>query len=473
MSTLPVPPFGNNDPNDPSVTFSSLDDINAANGVPLSASNASNDSNTSNADSTSLQYLLDQANQQHKSYGNTAFYLFVNSSSFQSAYKSFSKGPNPEEWIARLLSIANSLSNVTYSFWDVIREGFAGAWSKEQKNLAAAAQGQLQVLISEWQSFVNSLPAVQRQQYEDAGLNIALDGGSALTGSDIQSSNAAGFIDTNSSNQDFDNALNFATSLSGGLLDLINTVNSVFSGARERSISLEGLSKQSDTSLQSINMQRMQLGLNPISSLSSFDSRKDLAVQYLTDKNFYKNVSDKERSEIDAIISEGMGITLQESQKKEGQFAAFSDITQQLGQIYFGQLLYDQMSAYEKSKFVYENSQKINSMSLESQEVGLAQQRVALSSAVSSFSESSSLNDFHKKLIDYKKSVLSKWVEEAGSDNPNAWLYASLLMKSNFDMTEFMSPSDVGIKYGKDVTDILSSFFPKFSFTKKATKKIK
>ena len=131
------------------------------------------------------------------------------------------------------------------------------------------------------------------------------------------------------------------------------------------------------------------------------------------------------------------------------------------------------MSAYEKSKFVYENSQKINSMSLESQEVGLAQQRVALSSAVSSFSESSSLNDFHKKLIDYKKSVLSKWVEEAGSDNPNAWLYASLLMKSNFDMTEFMSPSDVGIKYGKDVTDILSSFFPKFSFTKKATKKIK
>ena len=110
MSTLPIPPFGNNNPNDPSVTLSTLEDINAANGLTSSASN------DSNVDNTSLQYLLDKANEQHKSYGNTAFYLFVNSSSFQSAYNSFSKGPNPEEWIARLLSIANSLSNVTYSF---------------------------------------------------------------------------------------------------------------------------------------------------------------------------------------------------------------------------------------------------------------------------------------------------------------------------------------------------------------------
>ena len=444
--------------------------LNPLTGLPSQNSSvvSSKDVNTS-----ALDQLISKAEQQHRSYGSTAFYIFVNSPSFQQAYNSFSKGPNPDEWVARLLSIASSISEVTYSFWDVIREGFAGGWSKEQKNLAGAAQGQLQVLISEWQSFINSLPVIQRQQYEDAGLNIALDGGSALSGSNIESSNAAGFIDTNSVNQDFDNALNFATSLSGGLLDLINTVNSVFSGVSERSISLQGLSKQSDTSLQSLNMQRMQLGLNPISSLASFDSRKDLAVKYLTDKNFYKNVSDKERSEIEAIISEGMGLTLRDSQRKEGQFAAYSDITQQLGQIYFGQMLYDQMSAYEKSKFVYENSQKINSMSLESQEVGLAAQRTALSSAVSSFAESSSLNDFHKQLIDYKKSVLSKWVEEAGSDSPNAWLYASLLMKSNFDMTEFMSPADVGIEYGKDVTEIFSSFFPKFSFKKSTNKFVK
>ena len=459
MNNLPT--FGNSDPNAPLYGPETLDSH-----TGLVSQESSNPSNSTDVNSSPFNDILSKAEEQHRSYGSTALYIFVNTSSFKQAYDSFSKGPSPDEWVARLLSIANSISEVTYSFWDVIREGFAGAWSKEQKNLAAAAQGQLQVLISEWQSFVNSLPATQRQQYEDAGLNVALDGGASLSGSDIQSSQAAGFIDTNSANQDFDNALNFATSLSGGLLDLINTVNSVFSGVSERSISMQGLTKQSDTSLQSINMQRMQLGLNPISKLSSFDSRNDLAVKYLTDKNFFKNVSEKARAELDSIISEGMVLTLQESQKKEGQFAAYSNITQQLGQIYFGQLLYDQMSAYERSKFVYENSQKINSMSLESQETGLAQQRVNLSSAVSSFAESSSLNDFHKKLIDYKKSVLSKWIKEAGSDSPNAWLYASLLMKSNFDMTEFMNPSDVGIKYGKDVTEILSSFFPKFSISK-------
>ena len=37
-------------------------------------------------------------------------------------------------------------------------------------------------------------------------------------------------------------------------------------------------------------------------------------------------------AEIDAIISEGMGLTLRESQQKEGQFVVYSDITQQLGQ---------------------------------------------------------------------------------------------------------------------------------------------
>ena len=29
-------------------------------------------------------------------------------------------------------------------------EGFAGAWTKQQQSMAAAAQGQLQILISEW-----------------------------------------------------------------------------------------------------------------------------------------------------------------------------------------------------------------------------------------------------------------------------------------------------------------------------------
>lgn len=444
-----------------------IPEVNSGGGLSSnSGQSGQGSSSNSNVDSSPLNQLIEKSNQQHRDYGTTALYLFVNSSTFQQAYQSFSKGPNPDEWVSRLFSIAYSISEVTYSFWDVIKEGFGGFWTKEQQKLAAAAQGQLHTLISQWQAHINSLPSTQRQQYQDAGLNIALDGGSALSGSSISDSPAAGFIDTNSVNQDFDNALNFATSLSGGLLDLINTVNTVFSGVGQRSIAKDTISKQSEASLQSINLQRMQLGLNPISTLSSFDSPTDLAARYLSDKNFYQNVSDKERAEINAIISEGMGITLQESQKREGQFAAYADITQQLGQIYFGQMLYDQMSSFEKSKFVYENSQKINSMSLESQEVGLAAQRTALSSAVSSFAESSSLNSFHKQLIDYKKSVLSKWVQEAGSNNPNAWLYASLLMKSNFDMTEFMSPSDVGIKYGKDVTELLSSFFPKFSSSK-------
>lgn len=422
--------------------------------------------NSSTVDSSPYNQLIDKANQQNRNYGRTALFIFVNSSSFQQAYDSFSHGPNPDEWLARLYAIANAIPEPTYSFWDVIREGFSGSWTKEQNQYAAAAQEQLQILISEWQSFINSLPSTQRQQYADAGLNIALDGGSALTGSSISASSAPGFANTGLANQDFDNAMNFATSLSDGLLSLIQTVNTVFSGVGQRDISRENVQKTAQASLQSLNLQRYQLGLNPLSSLSGVDSLDDIAVKYLSDKNFYKNVSEKERAEIDSIISQGMGISLQESQKREGQFGEFSNITQQLGQIYFGQMLYDKMAAYEKSKFIYENSQKTNQMSLDSQEVGLELQKTSLQSAKSQFSESDSLNAFHKKLIDYKRSVLSHWVNTASSDDPNAWLYASLLMKSNFDMTDFMSPADVGFDYGKNVTDLIQGFFPKFSLGK-------
>ena len=394
-------------------------------------------------------------------------YAFTTSMAYIKAKDLFEKGPQPDVWLSKLEQLTASLGMPQGNFWSDVGNAFGNTYANRFQEQLNNAFVSLNNLTNEWFEWFNKLPKEQRAQFEQAGINVALDGGSMLSGSQTSPQGIAPSPDfQGQQNQAFDNVVNFATSLSGGLLDLINTVNSVFSGASERSISLEGLNKQADTSLQSINMQRMQLGLNPISSLSSFDSPKDLSSRYLIDKNFYNNVSQKERAYLDSVISQGMTYTLNQSQKREGQFAAYADITQQLGQIYFGQLLYEQMASYERSKFVYENSQKINKMSLDSQEVGLASQRVALSSAVSSFSESSSLNDFHKKLIDYKKSVLSDWIQEAGSDSPNAWLFASLLMKSNFDMTEFMSPADVGVQYGQDVTDLLSTFIPKFSIKK-------
>lgn len=414
--------------------------------------------------------LIDRANQLQKNLGYNAFSSFVNSPAFKSAYDAFSKGPDSDVWISRLFSIAYSIPESTWSFWDQIRESFAGSWTKEQQQYESAAHTELNKLISEWQAFINSLPATQRQQYADAGLNVALDGGAQLSGSTVSPSNSSGIVDPGLSNQIFDNALNFVTAISGGLLDLISQVNNVFSGVQSRKIQKEGLAQTGATSVQNLNLQRMQLGLNPISDISQPDSRKDIGVSTLIDSGFYKKVKESYGEQFAALVQQSIYENLGFSQQREGQFAAYADITQNLGQIYFGNMLYDQMAQYERNKFIYENIQKTNQMALDSQETAFNLQKFDLNLKRSQFKESSSLNEFHKKLIDYKRAVLSNWIEEAGSDNPNAWLYASLLMKSNFDMTEFMSPTDVGFEYGKNVTDIVGSFFPKFSLSKKKGK---
>ena len=78
MADYLFPAGANIDPNDPYVTPPTpyVD--------PLSSNAVSAVSSNSNVDSSPYNELIEKANQQHKNYGSTALYIFVNSSSFLS-----------------------------------------------------------------------------------------------------------------------------------------------------------------------------------------------------------------------------------------------------------------------------------------------------------------------------------------------------------------------------------------------------
>ena len=90
-----LPTFGNPDPNAPLYGPETIDPLTGVSSTP---------SPESKETKSPFNEILDKANEQHRSYGSTALYIFVNSSSFKQAYDSFSKGPSPDEWVARLLS---------------------------------------------------------------------------------------------------------------------------------------------------------------------------------------------------------------------------------------------------------------------------------------------------------------------------------------------------------------------------------
>lgn len=405
---------------------------------------------------------------------------FVQSSAFQSAFTLFSKGPSPELWLPRLQSLVSSLEKSQGVLTDIVNT-FVG--DNQTTKLLQDAYTNLSNLVAEYNQWFNSLPVTQRSQYSDAGINVALDGGSQISGSAMGDGTTLPSDSLNAQNQAFDNAFNFVSATAGGLLDLINLVNGTFKiGSdfmlRNRGLDIQekSLKQSADSKIQDINLQRGQFGLSPISDLSNFDNGIDNGFFELKGKNYYANEAAMFRAQYDAWKEQS---TFNEFQKNKDGFGAYTEIMKDIGNINLGTRLYNELSAAEKSKFEkakaeYELNRQ-NSMNERSQQIIDAE----LDEKYSKYTESSALSDLHKQLIDYKKSVLSDWIYEANNNQALGWLYSSVLMKSDLNLSEFMSPADAGMRYldtGSDIIgDLIGQLNPLgwFKALKKGKPKIK
>lgn len=394
-------------------------------------------------------------------------YEFTTNIAYHKAKQLFESGPQPDVWLAKLEQLVSSLSMPDGNFWSDVGNAFSNTYANRYQELLNNAFVSLNNLTNEWFEWFNKLPKEQRQQFEDAGLNIALDGGAMLTGSQTSPQGIAPSPDfQGQQNQAFDNAVNFVTSTAGGLLNLIGLVNNVFSlRQQKRSIDIS-----ENSTLSSVNLQRLALGLNPLSSLSDVNSSKvqdaDVMSAFgIKSSNEAEAGSKKSRIALETDVNPLYDAVDDATRLGIGPY---NEIMAKIGNIQLGQKIYQML--YDREKLNFDSKQLAINSKIQSEygsALATGEAQTALAEQAykqTDFRVSAKLKEFGEQLYDYKKAILSDWIDKANSDSPDAFIYSSLLMKSGFEMTDFMGPTDVWLNYGEKgsglLDDILGIFNP-------------
>lgn len=404
-------------------------------------------------------------------------YEFTTSIAYQNAKQLFETGPQSDVWLSKLEQLVASLGMPVGNFWSDVGNAFGNTYANRFQEQLNNAFVSLNNLTNQWFTWFNSLPSEQRSQFEAAGFNMALNGGSALSGSQMSPQNIAPSPDfQGQQNQAFDNAVNFVTSTADGLLNIIGLVNNVFSLRQQK----RSLDISENSSLSSVNLQRLALGLEPLPSLSSVKSAKlqesdSLSAFGIKSSNEAEAGSKKSRIALETDVNPLYDAVDDATRLRIGPY---NEIMAELGNIQLGQRIYQML--YDKEKLAFDSKQlEINSQ-IQSEygsalATGEAQTALAEQAAKQvEFRTSSKLKEFGEQLYEYKKAMLSDWIEKANSGSSDAFIYSSMLMKSGLEMSEFMGPADAGLQYlnkGSDILDDLLGIFNPVKWLKPLKKK--
>lgn len=381
----------------------------------------------------------------------------VNSSSYQRAYALFSTAPTQSEmWLQRLESLVLSLQMPTVNSWDITGVQY------ENTMRASLEQFYLNInsLVSEYQQWYNSLPIEQRTQFSSAGVNVALDGGSLLTGSSVPTSaqQSSNFGDLQ--NAATDNALNYVSAVSGGFLSFISTFNGVFGSAASFINTSKQLDLQHDNFQDTLNIQRQQLGLQPISLGKSTDpyvvGQDNLTgpISAASSRNSLENIRNLNQYFPEAALQASIN---------SGQSDVFQEIYGEIGNmrlqsIYLDSLLQNELKTFALSQNELEKK-KVDATSSAFDSLGSDLVTSEMSSQTANFKESEKLSILRSKVADYKRQVISDWIKKANDNkNPYSWMYQTMLMKLSPNLNEYGNPADVTFEYGENSTDIVTKW---------------
>lgn len=101
-------------------------------------------------------------------------YRVENSSIYRQAHELFSSNPEYKLWLQRLEGVLDSINTVTSTWLDDL--GLSNNFNDSVTEAYNYAIQQIQALLTEFQSWRNSLPSTQVDQLQDAGINAAITG---------------------------------------------------------------------------------------------------------------------------------------------------------------------------------------------------------------------------------------------------------------------------------------------------------
>lgn len=127
-------------------------------------------------------------------------------------------------WLTQLTGIVDSIVGATETFWD--DHGFSSASSDKNEAIYNEAINNIQALYNQYQSYKNSLPKTQVQQFADAGINAAITGngvtGSTLGENPFQTGSAS--LPSTNSGEYLSQVANFALSATSGITSTLKSV---------------------------------------------------------------------------------------------------------------------------------------------------------------------------------------------------------------------------------------------------------
>ena len=411
--------------------------------------------------------------------GYTAFNMndyqrqFLASPAVAEAIRLFQASPNPDIWLNRLRAIVEAIITPNDNFFTSIAETFTGDLNGTA--VLTTAYNNLNALVSEFHQWFNSLPAEQRHQFEAAGINVGLDGGSAITGSSSPSASIQSSDVVEASNKSFDNAVNFVTSIGGGLLGLIGAVQNTFKLAQTQ----KQISIAEDTTLADVNQKRLALGLSPLNKLAEVSSPKVLEADVMSAFGIKSSNEAEAGSKKSRIALETEVNPLYDAVDNAARLdiAPYNEVMAQIGNVQLATKLYNQMYQLEQTNFNLEQQKIKNSVLSEyGGELALGEAQTALeeqSAKRAEFKRSAALEELGETLVNYKKQMLKDWISKANSGRADSFIYSSLLMKSGLSLSDFMGPAEVGLDYiskGSDVLGDIIGVINPLNFLKPFTK---
>lgn len=127
-------------------------------------------------------------------------------------------------WLIQLNGIVDSIVGATETFWDDL--GFSNASSDKNEAIYNEAINNIQALYNQYQTYKNTLPKTQVQQFADAGINSAITGngvnGSSLGENPLQTGAAS--LQSTNPGEYIAQVANFALSASSGITSTLKSV---------------------------------------------------------------------------------------------------------------------------------------------------------------------------------------------------------------------------------------------------------
>ena len=203
-----------------------------------------------------------------------------NSPAYQEAYSLFSS-LSDQSWMTRLNAIINSNVVGSQTFLDQL--GLSNNFVDQLRDNYNHQVTQIQNLIAEYQKYKHELPITTVQQMADAGYNSSITG-VGLSGASVNPTTYQSTPTTTSSVNPLEgisSIANVATSLSGGILSIADTVNSIFKNVNDVNLGWRN-SRISEASFasglwQSLINEGYNVGSQPFRTLEEFDNFSKLS----------------------------------------------------------------------------------------------------------------------------------------------------------------------------------------------------